>query len=52
MDESLLRQYAAAIVDIKVMESNMTILWREEISMMLPEVAEFNENETMSAEGL
>ncbi|KAH7926725.1 COG complex component [Leucogyrophana mollusca] len=36
-DEPLLRQFSAAIVDIKAMVSLVWALWREEVSMMLPE---------------
>ncbi|KAF8893790.1 oligomeric golgi complex component, COG2-domain-containing protein [Infundibulicybe gibba] len=36
-DDHLLRQCAAAIVDIKALQSNMMTIWHEEISLMLPE---------------
>lgn len=38
-DDAVLRQYAAAIVDIKAMRTNVATIWREEISMMLPEMS-------------
>ncbi|KAF9241626.1 oligomeric golgi complex component, COG2-domain-containing protein [Melanogaster broomeanus] len=36
-DDLLLKQYAVALVDINVMTSQITALWREEISLVLPE---------------
>ncbi|KAJ6625598.1 oligomeric golgi complex component, COG2-domain-containing protein [Mycena sp. CBHHK59/15] len=38
-DDSLLRQYAAIILDVKGMHMNVLTLWHEEISIMLPEAA-------------
>ncbi|KAK0226128.1 oligomeric golgi complex component, COG2-domain-containing protein [Armillaria fumosa] len=37
LDDALLRQYAAAISDIKTLRSCILTLWREQISVMLPE---------------
>ncbi|CAA7261620.1 unnamed protein product [Cyclocybe aegerita] len=36
-DDALLRQSSAAIVDIRVLEHNMLTLWRQVISMMMPD---------------
>ncbi|KII92438.1 hypothetical protein PLICRDRAFT_172529 [Plicaturopsis crispa FD-325 SS-3] len=36
-DDTSIRQCAAAIVDIRAMESHVLALWREEISVVLPE---------------
>ncbi|KAH7914152.1 oligomeric golgi complex component, COG2-domain-containing protein [Hygrophoropsis aurantiaca] len=38
-DEPLLKQLSAALVDIKALTSHTWTLWREEISMMLPEIS-------------
>lgn len=38
-DEILLRQFATALVDIRVMTSQVLQLWREEISKMLPDTS-------------
>ncbi|KAG2055478.1 COG complex component [Suillus hirtellus] len=38
-DEILLRQFATALVDIRAMTSQVLQLWREEISMMLPDMS-------------
>jgi hypothetical protein len=38
-DEILLRQFATALVDIRAMTSQVLQLWREEISMMLPDTS-------------
>jgi hypothetical protein len=40
VDDAILRQYAAAIVDIKAVRMNVLTIWREEISMMLPEMSD------------
>ncbi|KAF8844393.1 COG complex component [Paxillus ammoniavirescens] len=37
-DDILLKQYAIVLVDIKAMTSQVLALWREEISMVLPEL--------------
>lgn len=39
-DDAILQQYAAAIVDIKAMRTNVLTIWLEEISMMLPEMSD------------
>ena len=46
-EDVLLRQYAAAIADIKSMETNVMRLWRQVISMMLPDIAD----DELQAEG-
>lgn len=38
-DEILLRQFATALVDIRAMTNQVLQLWREEISMMLPDTS-------------
>ncbi|KAF9529343.1 oligomeric golgi complex component, COG2-domain-containing protein [Crepidotus variabilis] len=38
VDDFLLRQFAAVIVDIRSMETNTSTLWRQIISMMMPEM--------------
>lgn len=35
-DEALLRQYAAIIGDVKLLESKIDNLWQQEISVILP----------------
>ncbi|KAI0316446.1 COG complex component [Amylostereum chailletii] len=44
-DDAILRQLAAAIADIKIMESQMWQFWQEALSMMLPELPEDDEDE-------
>lgn len=39
-DEATLRQFAVAITDIQAMKSQVLTLWREEISMMLPDMSD------------
>ncbi|KAH7888658.1 oligomeric golgi complex component, COG2-domain-containing protein [Phlebopus sp. FC_14] len=38
-DDLLLKQYGIALIDIKAMVSQVSALWREEISVVLPEVS-------------
>ncbi|KDR75857.1 hypothetical protein GALMADRAFT_248589 [Galerina marginata CBS 339.88] len=38
-DDALLRQYAAALIDIRLMETNTITLWRQVIDMMMPETS-------------
>ncbi|KAJ7070166.1 COG complex component [Mycena amicta] len=38
-DDAILKQYATIIVDARAMSINVQTLWREEISLMLPEAA-------------
>jgi hypothetical protein len=38
-DDSILRQYATIIVDVRSMHMNVMTMWEEEISVMLPEAA-------------
>jgi len=47
-DDLLLRQYAAAFVDIKLMETNTWRLWDQVISLMLPGTPE----DSSQAEGV
>ncbi|KAG0704468.1 oligomeric golgi complex component, COG2-domain-containing protein [Suillus ampliporus] len=44
-DEILLRQFATALVDIRAMTSQVLHLWREEISMMLPDTSTEDDGE-------
>jgi hypothetical protein len=46
-----MRYSAAAIIDIKLMESNMMTLWRQVIAMMMPDISIEEESE-FQAEGL
>ncbi|KZT10815.1 COG complex component [Laetiporus sulphureus 93-53] len=39
-DEASLQRFSIAIIDIKAVESHVMKLWREEISMMLPELSD------------
>jgi hypothetical protein len=41
-EDLLLRQYAAAIIDISIMENNVLRLWQQVISMMMPNTNEDN----------
>jgi len=50
-DDASLRQYAAVLVDIKVMRSSILTLWDEEISIMLPETTDFIENDEPKPRG-
>ena len=45
-EDSLLLQYAAVIVDIRIKENNVLRLWQQVISVMLPE-----DNDDKQAEG-
>jgi hypothetical protein len=47
-EDLLLRQYAAAIIDIRIKEDNVLRLWQQVISVMLPE----DHNNDGQAEGL
>ncbi|KAF4563335.1 hypothetical protein EYR36_003778 [Pleurotus pulmonarius] len=48
-DEAVLSQYATAISDIKQFRGHVLTLWRQSISIMLPEAP--NEGQTLNAEG-
>lgn len=37
-DEQALQQFSTAIIDIRALETQMWTIWREELSIMLPEV--------------
>ena len=37
VDDALLRQYAAAIVDVLAMDTAIQVLWQQEISVIIPE---------------
>ena len=50
-DEALVAQLAIAITDIKAMESQMWTLWREELSMMLPDTTLVDDGENEGLEG-
>ncbi|OBZ70879.1 Conserved oligomeric Golgi complex subunit 2 [Grifola frondosa] len=49
-DELLLQQFATAITDIQAIQEQVWRLWREELSMMLPETASSGEDDGVSAE--
>ncbi|KAG7440047.1 conserved oligomeric Golgi complex component [Guyanagaster necrorhizus] len=49
-DDASLRQYAATISDIKTMRSCILTLWREQISMMLPEPSNSAEDDLIESE--
>ncbi|KAF9465050.1 oligomeric golgi complex component, COG2-domain-containing protein [Collybia nuda] len=51
-DDSILRQYAAVIVDLEAMRTNVLTIWREEISPMLPEMADTNTDSVKAPEAL
>ena len=38
-EDALLKQYSAVIIDVKIIESNMLNLWRQVITMMMPETS-------------
>ena len=40
VDNQLLKQFTAAIIDITTLEAQALTLWNEELCMMLPESAE------------
>ncbi|KAF8973230.1 COG complex component [Flammula alnicola] len=48
-DDASLRYYAAAIIDIKIMETNVLTLWRQVISMMMPDTSDDEEFQTEDA---
>ncbi|THU95639.1 COG complex component [Dendrothele bispora CBS 962.96] len=50
-DDALLRQYAAVLVDVKVMQKSVLTLWDEEISIVLPEAAESVGNDEPNPRG-
>jgi hypothetical protein len=52
-DETLLRQYAAVIADVKLLESQTWVLWRDEVGPMLASlfVEEEAPSEHVGAEG-
>jgi len=41
-EESVVRQYATAIIDIRALQSSVLALWREEVSMMIPDLGDDN----------
>ncbi|KAA1473910.1 COG complex component [Dentipellis sp. KUC8613] len=49
-DDTSLRQFAAAITDIKALESSVTTIWSHEISMMLPTSLEDTDSDHISPE--
>ncbi|KAG6857675.1 hypothetical protein H0H87_004091 [Tephrocybe sp. NHM501043] len=50
-DDATLRQNVAVIADIKILRTHLLTLWREEISMMLPEVFVGDETYGADAQG-
>lgn len=50
-DETLLRQFATALVDIQAMTSRVLKLWREEISGLLPDTSTEDNVEEAVLEG-
>lgn len=52
-DDTLLRQYAAVIADVKLLESQTWVLWRDEVGTMLESlfVEEESPSEHVRAEG-
>ena len=50
-DDTLIAQCAAAVTDINTMQSRVSTLWREEISMMMSTVLEASEDEEAHTEG-
>lgn len=50
-DETLVAQLAISITDLKAMEGQMWKLWREELSMMLPDTSAVSEGESEGLEG-
>ncbi|CCL98683.1 uncharacterized protein FIBRA_00685 [Fibroporia radiculosa] len=51
-DELLLQQFSTAIIDIRALEAQMIKLWREELSMMLPELDLGPEDDIMPGDAL
>ncbi|KAG6841893.1 hypothetical protein C0991_005623 [Blastosporella zonata] len=49
-DDTILRQNVAIIADIKTLRTHLMALWREEISMMLPEVSADDETSGANAQ--
>jgi len=47
-----LRQWAAAVVDITNLQQETLTLWREEISMMLPETSGLGDGDDVNLEGV
>jgi hypothetical protein len=50
-DDALLRQLAAVIVDLNQLRSHILAMWRDEISMMLPDTSSAEDPENVKAEG-
>ncbi|KAK0461470.1 hypothetical protein IW261DRAFT_1632659 [Armillaria novae-zelandiae] len=50
LDDALLRQFAAAISDIKTLRSCILTLWREQISVMLPEPSDGTPDDLIESE--
>lgn len=49
-DEALLQQFATAVTDIRAVEAQITKLWREELSAMLPDAPE--DEQSVAPEGM
>jgi hypothetical protein len=45
----LLKQFSAAIIDIRTLEAQVSTLWNEELSMMLPESTDGSEGSDILA---
>lgn len=50
-DDTLLRQFAAALIDIKVMHSQVMTLFRDTIEVMLPDTLRLEQGDDITAEG-
>jgi hypothetical protein len=48
-DNQLLKQFSAAIIDIKALEAQVSTLWKEELCMMLPESTDESERPDVPA---
>jgi conserved oligomeric Golgi complex subunit 2 len=52
VEKARLRDFASAITDIRAMEAQMRTLWRQEVSMMVPELSDEEGSESeLSLEG-
>lgn len=51
VDEISLQQFSTAIIDIKAMDAEVVKLWREELSVMMPESIDDGSDENIGPEG-
>jgi hypothetical protein len=51
-DDEVLRQLAAVILDLKQLQTHTLAIWHEEISMMLPDMSDFRDEDKLKAEGI